>query len=245
MPPTTSSAPRFHVDAPLSPGAMLELPPHVERHVTALRLPPGADITLFNGEGGEYGARLERIGRAGTWAKVGAFRDAGRESPLSITLVLGVSAGDRMDVAIQKSTELGVTAIQPVSVERSIVRLSDERAERRLAHWQAVAAAACEQCGRNRVPEVRRLMPLNDFLDAPPPGARLMLSPQGERGLRELQRDEAVTLLVGPEGGFAPYERERAIRQGFEAVRFGPRVLRTETAPLAVIAALQALWGDC
>jgi len=245
VPQTTSSAPRFHVDAQLSPGAIIELPPPVVRHVTALRLAPGAEIALFDGSGGEYGARLERIGRGGTFAKTGLFRDIERESPLAITLSLGVSAGDRMDVAIQKSTELGVSAIQPLAAERSIVRLSEERAERRLAHWQAVAAAACEQCGRNRVPEVRRLMPLNDFLDTPPPGARLMLSPQGERSLHELERNAAVTLLVGPEGGFAPYERERAIRQGFKAVRFGPRVLRTETAPLAVIAALQVLWGDC
>lgn len=245
MPETDSPAPRFHIDTQLAPGALIELPPPVVRHVTALRLAPGAEIALFDGRGGEYGARIERIGRGGTFAKVAAFRDIERESPLAVTLALGVSAGDRMDVAIQKSTELGVTAIQPLAVERSIVRLSEERAGRRLAHWQAVAAAACEQCGRNRVPEVRPLLPLNSFLDSPPAGARLLLSPQGERGLRELRRDTALTLLIGPEGGLAPYERQRALRQGFEAVRFGPRVLRTETAPLAVIAALQVLWGDC
>lgn len=245
MPQTRSQAPRLHVDAPLSPGAIIELPPHVVRHVSALRLAPGAEVTLFDGGGGEFGATLERVGRGGTFAKIGAFREAGCESPLSITLALGVSAGDRMDVAIQKSTELGVTAIQPIEAERSIVRLSEERAERRLLHWQAVAASACEQCGRNRVPRVMPLTTLVGFLDAPPAGARLLLSPHGERSLRDIPRQDAVTLLVGPEGGLSPYERERAERQGFEAVRFGPRVLRTETAPLAVIAALQTLWGDC
>ncbi len=245
MPMTSPSAPRLHVDALLAPGAIIELPPHVVRHVSALRLAPGADITLFNGQGGEYGARLERVGRGGTFAKIAAYRESERESPLSVTLALGVSAGDRMDVAIQKSTELGVTAIQPIEMERSIVRLSAERAERRMLHWQAVAVSACEQCGRNRVPEVRPLISLDEFLDAPMEGARLLLSPQGERGLRDLERANTVTLLIGPEGGLAPYERERATSLGFEAVRFGPRVLRTETAPLAVIAALQALWGDC
>ena len=151
-----------------------------------------------------------------------------------------------MDATLQKSTELGVSRIVPVASERSIVRLSSDRADRRVAHWRNVVIAACEQCGRNHVPEVAAIIDFDAFLGrAASDGLRLLLAPDADRDLKQLEPPGKVTLLVGPEGGLAPEERQRAERRGFVPVRFGPRVLRTETAPLATIAAMQALWGDC
>ena len=151
-----------------------------------------------------------------------------------------------MDATLQKSTELGVSRIVPVASERSIVRLSSDRADRRVAHWRNVVIAACEQCGRNHVPEVAAIIDFDAFLGrAASDGLRLLLAPGADRDLKQLEPPGKVTLLVGPEGGLAPEERQRAERRGFVPVRFGPRVLRTETAPLATIAAMQALWGDC
>lgn len=151
-----------------------------------------------------------------------------------------------MDVTLQKSTELGVSRIVPVASERSIVRLPSDRADRRVAHWRNVVIAACEQCGRNRVPEVGDIIGFDGFLgQAATDGLRLLLAPDADRDLKQLEPPGRVTLLVGPEGGLAPAERQRAEGRGFIPVRFGPRVLRTETAPLAAIAAMQALWGDC
>ena len=151
-----------------------------------------------------------------------------------------------MDATLQKSTELGVSRIVPIASERSVVRLSSDRADRRVAHWRNVVIAACEQCGRNHVPEVAAIIDFDGFLgQAAADGLRLLLAPDADRDLKRLEPPGKVTLLVGPEGGLAPEERQRAERRGFVAVRFGPRVLRTETAPLAAIAAMQALWGDC
>ena len=151
-----------------------------------------------------------------------------------------------MDATLQKSTELGVSRIVPITSERSVVRLSSDRADRRVAHWRNVVIAACEQCGRNRVPEVAAIIDFDGFLgQAAADGLRLLLAPDADRDLKRLEPPGKVTLLVGPEGGLAPEERQRAERRGFVPVRFGPRVLRTETAPLAAIAAMQALWGDC
>lgn len=244
--PPARTAPRFYVARPLSSGAEIELPPHVVRHVSALRLREGDAITLFNGSGGEFGARLGRLGRDQALARIAAWRDLERESPLRITLALGISSGERMDFALQKATELGVAAIRPVVAERSVVRLSSERADRRLAHWRGVVAAACEQCGRNRVPEVSPIAALDDLIyESAEAGPRLFLSPDAAQELRQLERAQALLLLIGPEGGLSPAEQHRAQSRGFVALRFGPRILRTETAPLAAIAALQAMWGDC
>jgi 16S rRNA (uracil1498-N3)-methyltransferase len=245
MSSATSGAPRFWIDAALSPGADIDLPAAAARHVTVLRLHEGDEITLFNGTGGEHGARLLRIVKDRAVARVAAHRDVERESPLSITLALGISSGDRMDYAVQKATELGVARLVPLDTERSVVRLSAERAERRVAHWRGVAIAACEQCGRNRVPATDPVLELDQFLVAPPAGMKLLLTPEGEKKLGDLDRTGEITLLVGAEGGLSPRERERALKAGFLAVRFGPRILRTETAPLAVLAAIQVLWGDC
>ena len=151
-----------------------------------------------------------------------------------------------MDTTLQKSTELGVSRIVPIASERSVVRLSSNRADRRVDHWRNVVIAACEQCGRNHVPEVAAITDFAAFLNqAGGDGLRVLLVPDSDRDLKQLEPPREVTLLVGPEGGLAPDERQRAERSGFVPIRFGPRVLRTETAPLAAIAAMQALWGDC
>jgi len=230
----------------LSPGAEIELPDRVARHCAVLRLRRGDAIVLFNGEGGEFSAELMRVSRGDARACVISMQTPERESPLAVALAQCVSSRDRMDTTLQKATELGVSRIVPIASGRSIVKLSSDRADRRVAHWRNVVIAACEQCGRNQVPEVGAMIGFDAFLgQAAADGLRLLLAPDADRDLKQLEPPGKVTLLVGPEGGLAPEERQRAEKRGFLPVRFGPRVLRTETAPLAVIAAMQALWGDC
>ena len=212
-----------------------------------LRLAEGAAITLFDGRGTEYDAVISACARNTVRVRVLGERNADRESPLQVTLVQAVSAGERMDFTVQKAVELGVAAVQPVLSERCVVRLSGERAEKRVAHWQAVVVAACEQCGRNIVPPVHALLPFATWLEqfAAEPGQRILLAPGGDVRLQELGRPEGrVTLLAGPEGGLTPAEAGDAGRAGFRALQLGPRTLRTETAALAALAAMQALWGD-
>jgi 16S rRNA (uracil1498-N3)-methyltransferase len=238
--------PRFYCREALSPGAHIDLPEPVARHaVRVLRLPPGAAVVLFDGRGGEYEARIERIERDRVVAALGAWRDVERESPLAVTLVQAVQAGEKMDFTVQKAVELGVAQIVPVDSRRSVARLSGERAARRVAHWQGVAASACEQCGRNQVPLVASLEKLENWLARPVGGAlRLILAPDAEQALVDLPPASEVQLLIGAEGGLDPQEIAAARQVGFTAVRMGPRVLRTETAGLAALAALQAAWGD-
>lgn len=210
-----------------------------------LRLQAGDALTLFDGRGGEYPACIQRVGKAALTLTVGARCEKSRESPLNVRLAQGVSSGERMDYTVQKCVELGVAAIQPLQTQRSVVRLSGERADKRVAHWQAVAVAACEQSGRNRVPEVLPLLPLTTWLAMPSEGARYLLSPHAEQRLRELAPPrDTVTLLVGPEGGWNDEETAAARMAGFVPMALGPRVLRTETAAVAALAAMQALWGD-
>jgi 16S rRNA (uracil1498-N3)-methyltransferase len=238
--------PRFFAPVQLYPGAEIELPQRVARHCAVLRLRGGDAVILFNGEGAEFSADLTRVSRGEARARVTSRQTPERESPLAIALAQCVSSGDRMDVTLQKSTELGVFRIVPIASERAVVKLSVDRADRRLTHWRNVVVAACEQCGRNRVPEVTAITDLASFLrETEGDGLRLLLAPDADRGLKQLEPPSRVTLLVGPEGGLAPDERKRAEGSGFVPIRFGPRVLRTETAPLAAIAAMQALWGDC
>lgn len=237
--------PRFWIDAPLAAGADIELPEAAVRHVAALRLHEGERVVVFDGSGGEHEATLARPERGRCRARVGRKREVERESPLEVVLALGISAGDRMDYAIQKAVELGVSGVVPVATERSVVHLSGERAERRIAHWRRVAASACEQCGRNRLPAVEPVTALDELLLRPRAGLKLLLSPDGEQTLARLPRSESVLVLIGPEGGLSARERAAALAAEFVALRFGPRILRTETAPLAALAALQALWGDC
>ncbi len=212
-----------------------------------LRLAVGDAVVLFDGEGNAWDAVIATCGRGEVTVQVGGLRAEDRESPLQVMLAQAVSSGERMDYTIQKAVELGVSAIQPLMAERCVVRLSGERALKRVAHWQSVVIAACEQCGRNRVPEVRPLLSLREWLDATAASGaiRLLLAPEGSVALRELSRPPGpVTVLAGPEGGFTSAEAADVLRFGYRPLRLGPRVLRTETAAVALLAAMQALWGD-
>ncbi|HKC53764.1 MAG TPA: 16S rRNA (uracil(1498)-N(3))-methyltransferase [Burkholderiales bacterium] len=240
------TVPRFFAPVQLSLGSEIALPERVARHCAVLRLRRGDAVVLFNGEGGEFSAELTQVSHGDSRVRLISRQTPERESPLAIALAQCVSSGDRMDTTLQKSTELGVCRIVPIASKRSVVRLSSDRADRRVAHWRSVVIAACEQCGRNHIPEVTAITDFSAFLGrAAGDGLRLLLVPDSDRDLRHLEPPSRVTLLVGPEGGLAPEERQRAERSGFVPVRFGPRVLRTETAPLAAIAAMQTLWGDC
>lgn len=237
-------APRLHVDRPLrDAGPDLELPPGAARHVQVLRLQPGAPVVLFDGHGGEWSAQVERIGRQSVQVRLGAFVDVDRELPLPVTLALGMPANDRMDTLVEKACELGAAAIQPLLCERSVLRLAGERAERKVAHWQAVAVAACEQCGRTRVPAIAPVRSLPEWLAglAMPAGERrLLMSLDDARPLAEATAGarSALVSLSGPEGGLAPAEERLARERGFVPVSLGPRVLRADTAPLALLAHL-------
>jgi 16S rRNA (uracil1498-N3)-methyltransferase len=247
---SAKSGARFHVQGKLGNGSEVRLHADAAHHaVRVLRLAVGEPVVVFDGLGGEFEARITRIDRGDVSVKTGAHLDVERESPLHIRLVQGLSSGDRMDITLQKAVELGVAAIQPVATERSVVKLKDERAQRRAEHWQNLVISACEQCGRNRVPEVSPLMGLPDWLaqlDMPAPDdeARLLLSPAATVRLKALSPAPRMTLLVGPEGGLSPAEAQLAQSRGFKPVRLGPRILRTETAALAALSAIQALWGD-
>ena len=238
--------PRFYCREALSPGAHIDLPEPVARHaVRVLRLPPGASVVLFDGRGGQYEACIERIEKNRVVASLGAWLDIECESRLAVTLIQAVQAGEKMDFTIQKAVELGVAEIVPVDSRRSVTKLVGERAGKRVAHWQGVAASACEQCGRNQVPQVAPLEKLESWLARPASqGLRLILAPDAEFALADLPPVKNVQMLIGAEGGFDPQEISAAKQAGFQAVRLGPRVLRTETAALAALAAMQALWGD-
>ena len=202
-------------------------------------------MILFDGRGGQYLAHIERIERDRVMAVLASWDEIERESPLSITLVQALQAGEKMDFTIQKAVELGVRHIVPVESRRSVLRLAGERAAKRVAHWQGVVASACEQCGRNQVPLVAPLEKMENWLARPAPGAvRLMLAPDAEQTLVDLPPAKEVQLLIGAEGGLDPQEMIAARQAGFVGVRMGPRILRTETAGLAALAILQALWGD-
>jgi 16S rRNA (uracil1498-N3)-methyltransferase len=234
--------PRIFVPIPLSTDALVTLDGTAANHVTrVLRLKPGAELVLFNGEGGEYPAVLE----AAATARLGAWRATECESPLTITLVQGISRAERMDYTIQKAVELGVTRIVPVFAGRSVVELRGERLQRRMQHWQGVIIGACEQCGRNRVPALDTAMDLSDWLRTPESSSMLLvLNHRATTAPNSLQRPTALTLLIGPEGGLDDSELAQAECAGFIGMRLGPRVLRTETAGVAALAALQTLWGD-
>jgi 16S rRNA (uracil1498-N3)-methyltransferase len=236
--------PRIHCDVRLGPGAQFTMAPEGAQHVSkALRLKTGDTIIVFDGRGGEYEAVLQRIDRDRVEVKVGAFRDVDREPQLRIELVQGLPEADKMDWIIQKAVELGAASIQPVICDRSVVRLSAERAAKREAHWRRVAISACEQSGRNQVPEVRPTLTFQAWIAEATASMRWMLQPDGPPLAARARPDKPVELLIGPEGGFSERELDLASTR-CEAVSLGPRVLRTETAPLAALAAIQALWGD-
>jgi 16S rRNA (uracil1498-N3)-methyltransferase len=238
--------PRIHCDQRLGPGAQFALAPEAAQHVgKALRLKTGDAITVFDGRGGEYEAAIQRMDKERVEVKLGAWRDVDAEPALRIGLVQGLPEADKMDWIIQKSVELGVSWVQPIVCDRSVVRLAGERAARREAHWRRVAVAACEQSGRNRIPEVRPTLAFQNWVAMPATVPRWLLSPAGEPLANKTPADASLELLVGPEGGLSDREQELALQQGAcEPVALGPRILRAETAPLAALAAIHALWGD-
>jgi len=237
--------PRIHCDLRLGPGAQFSLAAEAAQHVAkALRLKSGDSIVVFDGRGGEYEATLTRIDKERVDVKVGAWRDVDMEPPLRLGLVQGLPEADKMDWIIQKSVELGAAWIQPIVCDRSVVRLSGERAARRESHWRRVAIAACEQSGRNRIPEVRPTLGFQSWIAVPATQPRWMLMPGAQAIATKAKPEAALELLIGPEGGLSEREQELALSQGAEPVALGPRVLRAETAPVAALAAIQALWGD-
>lgn len=237
---------RVHVDAALAEGARVTLGGSAAAHVRrVLRLEPGDGLTLFNGDGQDYPSRIAGFGRGTVEAAVEGRVAARAESPLRVTLVQGVARTERMDLVVQKATELGVTAIVPVATARSVVRLDRETCGRKLAHWRGIAIAACEQCGRARIPAITEPQPLATQLAAPTAGMRILLAPDAEATLAAAAHGApAVEFLVGPEGGLEDAELRAALAAGYRACRLGPRVLRSETAAIAALAVLQALAGD-
>ena len=239
---------RIHVDTPLASGRDVTLPTQAGEHVArVLRLEVGAPVVLFSGNDGmEYDATLVGVGKRDVVAAVGEGRTVDNESPLALTLAQGVARGEKMDLIVQKATELGIARIVPILTERSEVKLDAARAEKRLAHWRAVAASACEQSGRARVPTIDPALPLSAWLASLGDGGapRLALLPEGTRRPNELALTDAAILAIGPEGGFGERDRAALASAGFLGLKLGPRILRTETAGLAAIAALQALYGD-
>lgn len=238
---------RVHIDAALAPGARVTLDGKAAAHLRrVLRLETGDAVTLFNGDGADYPSRITAFNRGTAEAEVTGCVAARSESPLPVTLVQGIARTERMDLVVQKATELGVAAIVPVATARGVVRLDAATRARKRAHWQAIAVAACEQCGRARIPAVADPRPLEDFLADPPPGgAQLLLSPDAQVSLAAAAQGEAsIALLVGPEGGLEDAERLVAIAAGWRTCRLGPRVLRSETAAIAAVAVLQSVAGD-
>jgi len=239
---------RFHCAVALVAGTALSLPPGAARHVQVLRLQPGDALTLFDGAGGEYAATVERMGRSEVTVNVGAHDPVEREAAGAVHLAPGMPANDRMDWLVEKATELGVASIQPLLTAHGVLRLAGERAEKKRAHWEAIAIAACEQCGRNRVPVIHPVRSFGDWIaadtaDDADASQRLVLSlAPGHRTLADLQAPSATAsawrVLSGPEGGLSPAEEARALDSGYRPVRLGPRVLRAETAALAALALL-------
>jgi len=238
---------RIYVDSKLEEGGRIRLEGEQARYLRrVLRLQAGAEFIVFDGRGGEYPARVERAARDAMEARVGAFIATERESPLDITLVQGLSRSERMDFAVQKAVELGVRAIAPVATERSVVRLDDARRLRRVEHWRSIAVNACQQCGRTRLPRIEAIASLDEWLEKrfDPGTAAFVLSADANLTPAELEPGDRVVLLVGGEGGLSDAEMRRVNQSGFKPLALGPRILRTETAALAALTALQLVCGD-
>jgi 16S rRNA (uracil1498-N3)-methyltransferase len=244
---------RIFVESKLASGDVLLLPPGPAQHLSrVLRLQAGAALRVFNGRGGEFDATIESLRRDAVTLRVSTQHVVERESPLQITLLQGIARGEKMDLILQKATELGVTAVVPLTTARSTVKLDDKTALRKQAHWQGVVIGACEQSGRNRIPAIATPLGLAAAAAADTSSLKLLLAPDDGAGtlktlLQTAARADAalqISLLVGPEGGFDPQETEIAKQAGFQPCRLGPRVLRTETAALTALAALQSLAGD-
>jgi len=239
---------RLYVEAPLAPGLVLGLPTESAAHVAkVLRARAGDTLTLFNGDGREFAAEIDSVRGSRVEVTVGPGTLVDRESVLDLTLLQCVPRGDRMDMILQKATELGVTRVVPLLCQRSVVRLDERQGETKSLHWRGVAISACEQCGRNRLPAIEAPARLLDYLGRPPTvpqPLRVVLDPDAPYGEPAAAEAAAVELAIGPEGGFAPDEIEALRLCGFLPLRFGPRILRTETAAIAAVTYLQARFGD-
>lgn len=237
---------RIFADAPLTCNETLDLPQAASHHLSkVLRMRPDQQIQVFNGRGGYYSALITAIGKRSVTIVPLEFFAEQRESSLEITLAQGISRGQHMDYTVQKAVELGVTKIVPLVSEFSNVHLDRDRAENKLAHWRSIIIHACEQCGRTRVPEISSPMPFMDWVGGVSHGVKIILAPLAGNTLKEItDMKPAVTLLSGPEGGFSEDEIANAVAAGYRPVALGPRVLRTETAALAALCAIQVLWGD-
>lgn len=237
--------PRIYTGQALNSDSPVELEAGPSQHLArALRMQVGDALVLFNGEGGEYPASVTALDKKRVVVTTAAYQPGDLESPLSVHLGIAISRGDRMDWVIQKATELGVTAITPLLTERTEVKLKGERAQKKVNHWQQISISACEQCGRNRLAQVNSLKPLQEWLDESTAQRRLVLHHRADAISDQGDLPSSVALLVGPEGGLSGTEISAAEHAGYQSLRLGPRVLRTETAPLAAIAILQARWGD-
>lgn len=244
---------RFYHPEEIIVGKIIELSAENKHHAArVLRLKNGEQITLFNGLGGEFSAHIAAINKSSTTVIIDAYHDIDRESQLSIELAQAICVNEKMDWIIQKSVELGITRIQPIFTARCIVHLSDERSSRRLQHWKKIIISACEQCGRNHLPQILPLISLWDWMSQKKAmrsehNLHFMLSTNATEGLNNiptLSADTNIALAIGPEGGFTPEEETATLHSGFIPLRLGKRILRTESAALATIAAMQALWGD-
>src|SRR5581483_453099 len=236
---------RVYVEAALREGVTVALPEAVEHHLTSvLRMRAGEAFVIFNGEGGEFDATLDAIIKKSLTARIAAHRDVDRESPLSVTLARCVSKGERMDYTVQKAAELGATEIVPLTSTNSVVKLDAERWEKKLEHWRGVIVSAAEQSGRTRVPMLHPVTPIAQWI-AQAQGTKIILAIGATQSLRSMKKpDGPIALLAGPEGDFSADELRAARSAGFESIGMGPRILRTETAGIAALAAIQALWGD-
>lgn len=243
--------PRIYSNQPLSSGQSLILEEDPSRHIAkVLRMQAGRELVLFNGEGGEYRATIAEVGKKRVTVNLGEHSTVERESPLQIDLAIGISRGERFDWVLQKATELGVTRILPLLTERTEVKLNGDRLQKKLHHWRQIAVSACEQCQRNRLPQIAEPLRLTGWLAAQEEGdgranpLKLVLHHRSNQGLNEYQPPQAVTLLIGPEGGLSDEEIQLALNSGFQALTLGPRVFRTETAPVVGLSLIQYLWGD-
>jgi 16S rRNA (uracil1498-N3)-methyltransferase len=238
--------PRFHVPQPLAAGQQLELPADVAHHINVVRMEPGDTLTLFNGDGGEYTAVLTEVQKKKAWAELKVFDPREAELPFAVTLAQALPEGSKMDWIIEKAVELGVAGIQPLAARRCVVRLSAERAEKKLEHWNGIVVSASEQCGRNRLASVAPPLEFRDWIAHQDLHKRVILTPRATESLADWARHQpaqALSIMVGPEGGFSDEEEAEALRHGALPLSIGPRVLRTETAALAAVSILSAAWG--
>lgn len=237
--------PRVYLDQPLIPDSSVVLNESASHYLSkVLRMSVGRELIVFNGRGGEYAAVITQVDKKSVAINTGKFIADNRQSPLSIELAIGISRGERMDWVLQKATELGVTSITPLFTERTEVKVSGDRQDKKIQHWQQILISACEQCQRNILPVLNNIQTIESWLPQVDAEQKFVLHHRHEQSLQSLAKPEKVCLLIGPEGGLTETEIALAEAHQFQSLRLGPRVLRTETAPLAAISLLQYCWGD-